>query len=137
MATIDMQTMRYINLLDKTSRVKTTKCYLYNNAVIFAVPKQTLGKAIGNNAENVKRIQDNLGKKIRIIEEAREISDASRFISDIVSPVQFKSLEIKDSTILITSGMQSKAALIGRNRRREEELKQIVKDTFNLDLKIF
>lgn len=72
MATIDMQTMRYINLLDKTSRVKTTKCYLYNNAVIFAVPKQTLGKAIGNNAENVKRIQDNLGKKIRIIEEAEK-----------------------------------------------------------------
>lgn len=137
MATINMQTMRYINLLDKASRVKTTKCFTYNNTIFFAVPKNMLSKAIGPSASNVKKIQDNLGKKVKIISEANGKEDIERFIKDIVSPVQFKSLEIKDDTITITSGNnQSKASLIGRNKRRYEELKNVVEDIFNMGLKV-
>ena len=35
MAIINMQTMRYINLLDKASNVKTRKCFVYNNTIYF------------------------------------------------------------------------------------------------------
>lgn len=136
MAIIDMQTMRYINLLDKTSRVKTRKCFLYNNAIIFAVPRMFMRQAIGTNAEHIHVLQEKLGKRIRVIEEARGIEDAERFIADIVAPVTFHSLELKEGVLVLTAGMQSKAALIGRNRRREAELQQIVKDTFGLEMKI-
>ncbi len=131
-----MQTMRYINLLDKASRVKTRKCFLYNNTIIFAVHRAFISQAIGPDAAHIRFIQDQIGKRIRIIEEARGIEDAERFISAIVAPVTFKSLEVKDELFLLTAGSQSKAALIGRNRRREDELRQIVKDTFGIDLKI-
>lgn len=136
MATIDMQTMRYINLLDRSSGVKTTKCFLYNNSIIFAVPKELLARAIGQQAYNIRSIQEQIGKKIRIIEEANGLSDMKRFIEDVVSPVSFKGVEVKDRAIILTAGSQSKAALIGRNRRRLDELQQIVKDTYNLDLRI-
>ncbi len=136
MATIDMQTMRYINLLDRSSGVKTTKCFLYNNSIIFAVPKALLSRAIGQQAYNIRSIQEQIGKKIRIIEEANGVSDMKKFIEDVVSPISFKGVEVKDRTIILTAGSQSKAALIGRNRRRLDELQQIVKDTYNLDLRI-
>jgi len=95
-----------------------------------------MAQAIGPGAINVRRIQEKLGKKVRIIPEASGIQDAQRFVEDIVSPVRFKSLEIKDNSFVLTAGMQSKAALIGRNRRREEELQQIMKDNFGIDFKI-
>ncbi|MBI3334867.1 hypothetical protein HYZ97_05255 [Candidatus Pacearchaeota archaeon] len=136
MTIIDMQTMRYINLLDRTSHVKTTKCFLYNNAIIFAVPDTLVARAIGPQASNLRYIQDQIGKRIRVIREAGDIGDAERFISDIVSPITFKSLEIKEGTAILTAGSQSKAALIGRNKRRYDELKKIVQNTYNLDLKI-
>lgn len=136
MTTIDMQTMRYINLLDKASRVKTRKCFLYNNMIIFAVPKPFMSQAIGPDASNIRFIQDQIGKRIRIIEEAQNVEVAERFVSAIVAPVTFKSLELKESMFVLTAGSQSKAALIGRNRRREDELRLIVKDTFGIDLKI-
>lgn len=136
MTTIDMQTMRYINLLDRTSRVKTRKCFAYNNAIIFAVPRPFISQAIGPDHSHIRAIQDQIGKRIRIIEEARNIEDAQRFIEQIVAPVSFKGLELKDGMFLLSAGSQSKAALIGRNRRREDELRQITKDTFNVDLKI-
>ncbi len=135
MSVIDLQTIRYINLLDSASRVKTRKCFIYNNTIIFAVPRFLVSRAIGHNAINIKSLQEKLGKRIRIIREAEGFYDAERFVSDIVAPVKFKSLEIKDGAFVLTAGM-SKAALIGRNRRREVELQQIVKDTFGFELRI-
>ena len=137
MSVINMQTIRYINLLDQESRVKTRKCFVYNNTIIFAVPENQISKAIGPNALNVKKVQEKLGKRIRIIKEAAGAGDASRFVEDIVEPIKFKSLEIKDNEMMISAGsMQNKASLLGRNKRRYEEIKQIVSDTFNLELKI-
>jgi transcription antitermination factor NusA-like protein len=137
MATINMQKMRYINLLDKAAKVKTTKCFIYNNTIYFAVPSPLISKAIGPSALNVKKIQDKLGKKVRIIKEARDLTEASTFLQEVVSPVKFKSLEIKDNCITITAGnQQNKASLIGRNKRRLEELRTVTQDIFNLELKV-
>ncbi len=128
--------MRYINLLDKTSRVKTSKCFVYNNVIIFAVPRELVGRAIGPNGENAKKIQNILGKKVRIIEEPRGIENAEKFVKDIVEPVDFKSLELQGNEFILNAGSQSKAALIGRNKVRLQELGQILEDNFNKTLRI-
>ena len=62
MTVLDLQTIRYINLLDNTARVKTRKCFNYNNAIIFAVPQHMIMKAVGPNARNIRFIQEKLGK---------------------------------------------------------------------------
>ncbi len=132
-----MQTMRYINLLDRASNVKTRKCFLYNNIIIFAVPKHLVSKAIGSDANNIRNLQEKLGKRVKIVKEPTGLSDAEEFISSIITPVKFKSVEIKENELIITAGnTQNKAGLIGRNKVRLEELKTIVKDVFNLDLRI-
>ena len=137
MAIIDMQTMRYINLLDRASSVKTKRCFIYNNTIFFAVPKDLVSKAIGPAAFNVKRIQENLGKKVRIIEEPQGLKDAMSFLKDIISPNRFKLLEVKENCFIITAGNnQNKAILMGRNKRRLEELQKIVHDIYEMDLKI-
>lgn len=137
MTVISMQTIRYINLLDKMTRVKTRKCFVHNNTIFFAVDKRQVSRAIGPGAVNVKKMQDNAGKRVRVIEEANGIEDAQKFISAVVSPVKFKSLEIKEGEIIITAGSnQNKASLIGRDKRRYLELSKIVKDFFEMDLRI-
>lgn len=136
MTVIDLQTIRYINLLDSTARVKTRKCFVYNNIIFFAVPENQVSKAIGPNAENVKRINEKLGKRIKVIPEANGNQDIKRFVEDIIAPVKFKQIDIQEKNIILTAGAQNKAALIGRNRRREAELRQILHDTFGFELKI-
>ena len=136
MTTIDMQTMRYINLLNRVTHVRTSKCFVYNNIIIFAVPSDMVARAIGPAGKNIRELQQMLGKKIKIIKEPKGIEDVQRFVADIVDPLSFKSLEVKDGDFLLTAGPQSKAALIGRNRRRLIELDQILKDNFGKELKI-
>ena len=137
MAIIDMKAMRYINLLDKVSHVKTNKCFQHNNSIFFAVDKRDVSRAIGIGAINTRIIQEKIGIKVKIIREPEGVSDLKRVVEDIVSPVIFKSIELKDNCVFITAGNnQSKASLIGRDKRRYEELKKVISDLFNFDLKI-
>lgn len=134
--TISMQDMRYFNLFGKITQVSTRFCFLYNNSIIFCVPENLISKAIGKNGRNIKKISEILGKRIKVIPKPRGICDVRKFIENIVSPVIFKDLEVADDEIILTAGNQSKAALIGRNKRRLLELRKISKDYFEKELRI-
>jgi len=135
-STIDMQDMRYLNLFGKITRVSTRYCLKYNQALVFCVPKKLISKALGKNAENARQMSHILGKRIRVIAVPRDVKDAKEFISAIVSPVTFRELEITPDEIILTAGNQSKAALIGRNKRRFLEMQKIVKDFFKREFRI-
>ncbi len=137
MTIIDMRTMRFINLLEKVSNVKTNRCFFHNGIIFFAVNKSDISRAIGPAAINIKKLFVKIGKKVRIIENMSGVNNIKSFIEEIVYPVKLKSLEIVGNSAIINAGNnQNKAILIGRNRRREEELQKIIQDYFNLNIKI-
>lgn len=131
-----MQKMRYINSLNQVSNVQTSRCFDYNNTIIFAVSRPFMSKAIGIGAKNIRMLQEIFGKRVRIIAEPSGNHDAERFVRDVVDPIQFKSLEEKDEGFVLTAGSQNKASLIGRNKRRLIELNQIMNDSFGKGLRI-
>jgi len=131
-----MKFIRYINLFEKISRVRTQHCFMHNSYIIFLVSPNLVSRAIGESGNNVKKLSKILGKKIKIIEIPRGIEDAKRFISSIVAPAVFKDLEVKENEIIINAGSQSKAALIGRDKCRLCELKEIVKSYFGKEVRI-
>ena len=131
---IDMQIMRYINLFAKTTKVQTTKVFVYNNQIVFAVPKDKVSVAIGRSAVNVKKMNEILRRKIKVvimpaINSNKEIDE---FIKDVVAPIEFNGIEIKENSIVVNAGRQSKAALIGRGRQREKELGAALKNFFGI-----
>ena len=126
----------HLNLFSQVTRINTRFCMKYNNAIIFCVPKSFLNKAVGEGGKNLKRLSETFGKKVRIIALPRGIQDAKGFIQTIIKPLTFKDFEIKGNEIIITAGIQNKAALIGREKRRLIELQRIVQDYFGKELKI-
>lgn len=135
-STINMQDMRYLNLFGKVTRVSTRYCFMYNNAVFFCVPKKLISKSIGEGGRNIKQMSEIIRKKIKVIPIPGSIEHAKPFIEAIVAPVTFKNLEVKGDEMILTAGSQSKAALIGRNKRRFLEMQGIVKDFFGKDFRI-
>lgn len=134
--TIDMQKMRYLNLFEKITRVNTRFCFKYNEALVFCVPRRLVSKAIGENAKNAKQMHHIIGKRIKVISMPEGIKDVKSFISAIVSPVTFKEVEVTPDEIILTAGSQSKAALIGRNKRRLNEMQGIIQDFFKKEFRI-
>ena len=134
--TIDMQDLRYLNLFGKITRVKTKFCFKYNEAIIFCVPRNLVPKAVSEGGRNIRQMSGILKRRVKIISNPRGIQDAKSFVKDIVSPVRFNNLEIKDNEIILTAGSRNKAALIGRNKRRLLEMKKIIKGYFGKDFRI-
>ena len=132
--TIDMQRMRYINLFAKVSRIPTTHCFDYNNQIFFAVPKSKVSLAIGKGAENVKKISSILRKRIKVVAMSPKGSKEGilEFVKSIISPIEVSGIEVKGNQVVISAGRQSKAALIGRNRSREKELADVLKNFFHI-----
>jgi transcription termination/antitermination protein NusA len=134
--TIDMQVLRYINLFNKVSNVSPKHCFVYNTALIFTVPKNQVQKAIGDDSRNLKKVNEIIGKKIKVVAIPRDIRDAESFIKVIISPVEINNVEVEGNVLIINAGSQSKAMLIGRNKKRLDEMKKIVKEYFGKELKI-
>lgn len=132
--TIDMQEMRYLNLFESFTGVRTHFCVKYNENIIFCVPRQLVSRAFGDG-RNVRKISEILGKRVRVIAAPRGTEDAGNFIKTIISPLTIKSFEIKDNEIIVVGG-KNKAALIGRNKRRLIEMQRIVMDFFGKDFRI-
>jgi len=103
---------------------------------MFCVPKRLVSKALGENAGNLRKMSEILRKKIKVIPIPNGVEDAQEFVKAIVSPVTFKELEVKDDEIVLTAGSQSKAALIGRNKRRLLEMQNILKNFFKREYRI-
>ncbi|HUS49732.1 MAG TPA: KH domain-containing protein [Candidatus Paceibacterota bacterium] len=133
---INMQDMRHLNLFGKITRVNTRFCFNYNQTLIFCVPRNLLSKAIGKGGQNIRQINEILRKRIKVISTPEKIQDAENFIKSIIKPVTFKDFKIKDNEIILTAGIQNKAALIGRDKRRFLEMKNIVKNYFGKEFKI-
>ncbi|PIZ82863.1 NusA-like transcription termination signal-binding factor [Candidatus Pacearchaeota archaeon CG_4_10_14_0_2_um_filter_05_32_18] len=133
---IDMQHMRYLNLFSKITKINTQHCFIYNGQIIFVVPGSMVSRAIGDNGKNIRRISEVLNRKVKVVMTPDGIKDAEKFISTIIYPAQLKSVEVKDNILIINAGQQNKAMLIGRNKARLDEMKEIVKSYFGKEVKV-
>jgi len=131
--TFDMRLIRYMNIFSRITRISAKHCFLYNNMIVFVVPAFLVNKAIGHENSNLKKISEIIGRKIRVVAEPRGIQDAEKFVSVIVSPAKFTNIQFNDKeAVITTSGMENKALIIGRNKARFMELKEILEQYFGM-----
>jgi NusA-like KH domain protein len=134
--TLDMRFIRYLNLFEKITKVRPKHCFFYNNYVVFSVSSVFISKAVGRDGKNVKKLASILNKKIKIISPPKSVGGTEKFISEIIKPSRFKTLEVSQSEIIITADRHTKAVLMGRNKTRLQELKKITQEFFGKDLRI-
>jgi len=134
--TIDMQDLMHLNLFGGITGVKTSNIFNYNNMIFFGVPKEFLRMALGENASNLKRISDKIRKRVRVVPMPDTDADLKTFFQKITEPIEFKDLTMSEDEIVINAGSMSKAALIGREKRRLLELQKIAKDFFGRNLRV-
>lgn len=129
---LDMRFIRYANLFERITRIRAQHCFSYNSMILFVVPRNFVSQAIGKDNSNLRKLSDILGKKIKIVPAPTGIDSIENFVSVIVHPVKFKAIEVKDEQAIINAGAQSKAALIGRNKSRLDEMSEILDQYFGI-----
>jgi transcription antitermination factor NusA-like protein len=129
---LDMKFIRYANIFGKVTRIRCSHCFEYNNAIVFAIPRKFVMRAIGKDNINLEKISRMIGKRVKIVAIPNGVEDIESFVSMITRPVRFKGIEVKDGEAIISAGSQSKASLIGKNRIRLNEMQNILEQYFNV-----
>lgn len=129
---LSMQFMRYANLFSKVTRIRTNHCFEYNNAIVFAVPRKLVSRALGPDNKNLKNLNQIIGRKVKIVAIPHGREDIENFVSVITYPIRFKGIEIKDDNAVINAGNQSKAILIGRGKIRLNEMRNVLGQYFEI-----
>ena len=121
--------IQYISIFESLTGARVKDCIL-NDFILFIVHENEMGKAIGKQGSNIKRVENTLKKKIKLVEFN---NDVSQFVQNLIHPVKAK--EIKEEEGIVTiygEDTKSKGILIGRDRHNLNSINEVVKRYFKI-----
>ena len=129
----DINLMKFISFFENLTRAKVKDCIDSGSgsSLIFVVQKGEIGKAIGKNASNIKRLENMLKRKVRIIEYDE---DVVKFVRNVLAPIKVEEVELVDSKVVIRDNdMKKKGMVIGRDASNLKKHKEIVSRYFPIE----
>ena len=121
--------MQYISLFESLTGAKVKDC-IVNGTIFFIVHENEMGKAIGKQGLNIKRVENTLKKKIRLVEFSNNVL---QFVGNLIAPIKAKEIKEEDGIITIYGNdTKSKGILIGRDRHNLNQINDIVKRYFDV-----
>jgi len=130
---LDENSLRNMMTFQSLTRVDVYDIAEDEEYIIFVIYPGTLRKAIVNNGENVKKVQEKLGKKIIIVEYSPDIK---RFVYNLFYRFGVKEIEINEIegsyNIAVKVDPAQKARAIGKEGRNLRLTKEILKRHFNV-----
>jgi len=133
---LDQDVLGLSSLMERMTGARVKDCFKDESTqtIYFIVAPGELGKAVGKGGANVHRLQNELGKRIKIVEYREEIS---QFIKNIIYPLTVAEVVEEENQILLKdSNKKTKSLLIGREGRNLILLNRAVQRFFNKEVKI-
>lgn len=131
-AKLDIRTIQYMNLFEKTTGIKAKDCFSYNAIIIFTVPRVLISRAFGERRNNLNRLRTKMNRNVKIMVNPSGIYDLERFISTLISPNRFKKISLENDELTVFSLPRTKSVLIGRDKMRLKDLSDILKRVFGI-----
>ena len=124
----DKQTFQIISLFEHITKTKIDDLSVEDDNIIFVLQPGKIKKALGENAKNLKKLTEKLGKKIKLVEKSKDIKN---FIKSYIRPLKVKSItENGDIITLHSQDNKTKGLWIGRNAQNLRKMERITKRYF-------
>ncbi len=131
---LDQETGGWSSLMERISGARVKDCFQDEDTVYFIVAPTEIGKAIGKGGVNIKRVQQELNKKIKVVEFREQMQD---FLRNLMYPAAVEEiLEEEGAIILRDRSAKTKGLLIGRNGKNLKFINRAVQRFFNKEVKV-
>lgn len=132
-ATYDTEMIRAINMFESVTDVEVRDAIIKEDEAYFIVPEGKAGMAIGKGGKVVKKVQQRLGKDVKIYEYSDNLG---KFINNLV-PTNLRGVSVDDEddtkTVEIDVPRESKGRVVGKNGSKIDSIREILKRTHNVD----
>lgn len=132
---LDQEMFGLSSLMERLTGTRVKDCFKDDEgSIYFVVARGFLGKAVGKGGVNIKKVEKNLGRKVRVIEYRDNPVD---FVKNIIYPLKVEEIsEEEDAVVIRDSNRKTKSTLIGRGGKRLQLINRAVKRFFSKEVKI-
>jgi len=131
---LDQETVGLSLVMENVSGARVKDCFQDDDTIYFIVAQGEIGKAIGKSGMNIKRVQDELHKKIKVVEFRERMED---FVRNIIYPVSVQEIvEEENAIILKDNSSKTKGLLIGRSGKNLKFINRAVQRFFGKEVKV-
>lgn len=124
--TFDQEELRCITVFENTTDVPVRDCVVADKYAYFVVDSDNMAQAIGKNGRNVKQLQNQLNKDIRVVEYSEDIPEFVENITNIPAANVAVTTKNGDTTVTIQhSGGNTPKELLKRLLRLEHDVAHI------------
>ena len=117
-----------MGVFSRMSGVEVKDCFEYDDSVYFVVNVGSMGRALGKGGSTVRRIQETIKKKVKLVEFD---ADATKFVKNLVYPHIIDRAKLDGETLVIVSANRpTKGMLIGRNAKNLNMMRDVVQRYF-------
>ena len=121
--------IKYMSMFESLTGAKLKDCITDDN-IMFIVQENDMGRAIGKNGINIKRMEGLLKKRIKLIEFNNNVA---KFVGNLINPIKAKEIKEEEGIVNIyAEDVKTKGMLIGRERHRINSINNIVKRYFRI-----
>lgn len=123
--------MKFISLFETITGARLKDAVNEDGRLLFVVEEGEIGRAIGRNGVNVKRLENVLNKRIKIVEFN---NDLLQFVRNLIYPLNAREIKEENKIVTITGpDTKTKGLLIGRDAQNLRAYEAVVKRYFEID----
>ena len=125
---LDKETVQMLCLFEQCTQTHAKDCITLDEQLIFIVPTGEIGRAIGKGGQHIKRLEQKLRKRIKIIEYHQELSE---FVKSVIAPLEIADLRLETDTLYLTAkDLKTRGMLIGRGASHLRLFESIIQRYF-------
>lgn len=127
----DIDVMKFISLFESITKINAKDCFKQNDKrVVFIVPEGQAGKSVGKGGVNIKRLENIMKRKIKIVEFHPDLIE---FVKNVIHPLQAKEIREENGIVTIVPlDSITRGYLIGREAVNLRQFEDVVKRYFEI-----
>jgi N utilization substance protein A len=135
MATVkyDTENIRTMNMFESITGVEAVDVITKEDEIYFVVPDGKAGMAIGKGGKIVKKIQNKLGKDVKIYEYSDNLG---KFLNNLV-PADLRGVDIEEEDgnkkVEISVSSDNKGRVVGKNGNKIDSIREVLQRTHGVD----
>lgn len=132
---LDKKCMRNIALLESLTGAGARDCVVDEEGgrVIFVINEGEMGLAIGRNGKNIKKVEENLGSSVELVEYSE---DPGAFVANALKPAEVDSVEVNNGdegrVASVQVGDDQRGAAIGRDGKNISKARMLAERHHNV-----